>query len=350
MELKELIKFAKITAKANPTSQVAYSYGTENFSYADLNETLRQELKELTGYKDNGNVDMLVYSQNKYKIFQLIREVIDDVLPARVEQQYMLFAEVKTYAQGAKPVFTQKITAASRKRAKQFVTKVGLAGKYEVFKLDGKTVEVPITAIGAAAQIAYEEFLDGRVDFADLMDVIMEGMDEAIYREVERALKATIDVLPAANQYSGAGFNETAMDNLVAVAASYGTPMIYCTREFAAKMIPAEGWVSDNMRDERWNNGYLANYKGTKVIVLNQSFTDVDNSVKVIDPSFAWIIPSQADKPVKVAFEGQTQIREVESREDWAKEIQTYKKMGVATLVTNNICVYEDTSLTPESV
>ena len=26
------------------------------------------------------------------------------------------------------------------------------------------------------------------------------------------------------------------------------------------------------MKDQKWNNGYLANYKGHNVIVLNQSF------------------------------------------------------------------------------
>ena len=42
---------------------------------------------------------------------------------------------------------------------------------------------------GGAAQIGFEEFLDGRVDFADVLEIIMEGLDDAIYLEIERALK-----------------------------------------------------------------------------------------------------------------------------------------------------------------
>ena len=75
-------------------------------------------------------------------------------------QQYSQFAEIKTFAQGDKPIFTQKITQASRRRAKQFIGKVGLAGLYEVFKLDGQSYEVTTNAIGGAAQIGLEEFLD----------------------------------------------------------------------------------------------------------------------------------------------------------------------------------------------
>ena len=278
-------------------------------------------------------------------MFSLIEETINDILPVRVLEQYGQFAEIKTFAQGDKPVFKQKITEASRRRAKQFITKVGLAGVYEVFKLDGREYEIQTTAFGGAAQVSIEEFLDGRVDFADLIEIVMEGLDEAIYLEIEKALIGSVENLAAANKYVGAGFNETEMDRLVAVADSYGKSTIYCTYEFAATMVPSEGWVSDNMRDQKWNNGYLANYKGHNVIVLNQSFVDETNTTKVIEPGYAWIIPAgNSEKPVKIAFEGTTLVDE-RANADWSREIQVYKKLGVGALITNNICVYRNESL-----
>ena len=335
---KDLITLAKTVAKANPLSQVAYSFGEEKFSYADLNETLRNELREIAGTYS-------LYRENKNTVFALMEQTIDEVLPSKVLAQYGQFAEIKTMAQGNKAVFTQRITTAAKRRAKQFVTKVGLAGVYEVFKLDGKSYEVPTSAFGGAAQIGFEEFLDGRVDFADVLEIVMEGLDEAIYLEIERALKSAVVSLQAANKTTQTSFVETEMDKLIAVADSYGKSTIYCTYEFAATMVPEAGWVSDEMKNQRWNNGYFANYKGHNVVVLAQSYEDETNSVKVIDPSYAWIIPVGAEKPVKVVLEGQAIVREYENR-DLSREIQIYKKLGVGALITNNICVYRNISLT----
>ena len=335
---KDLITLGKMAANADSSSPVAYSFGEEKYSYEDLNNAFRTQLKEIAGTP-------ALYRENKNLVFELMEEIIDDVLPKKVLAQYSQFAEIKTYAQGDRPVFTQRITAAARRRAKQFITKVGLAGKYEVFKLDGRSYEVPTSAFGGAAQISIEEYLDSRIDMADVLDIVMEGLDEAIYLEIERALVAAVTDLPSANQTVQTTFDEEEMDKLISIADSYGQSTIYCTYEFAATMVPSEGWISDNMKDQKWNNGYLANYKGHRVIVLPQSYEDETNAKKVIDPSYAWIIPTGAEKPVKVAFEGQTMVREFENH-DWSREIQIYKKVGVGAIITNNICVYQNTSLT----
>ena len=340
LDRANLFTLGKTLARAKASAPVAYSLGEKNYSYSDLNGTFREELNALVG-------TYALYRENKNTLFALMEEIITDVLPVRVLEQYGQFAEVKTYGQGVRPVFVQKITEASKRRAKQFVTKVGLAGRYEVFKLDGRSYEVTTSAYGAACQIAIEEFLDGRVDFATLLDVVMEGLDDKIYMEIAKALIGTVETLQTANKYSGAGFVEEQMDKLIQVADSYGNgrSTIYCTFEFAAQMIPADKWISDGMKDEMWRNGYLANYKNHQVIVLRQSFTDETNTTKVIDPSYAWIIPGGAEKPIKIAFEGDTLMKEIESQDDWSRDLQFYKKIGVAAIVYNDICVYRNESL-----
>ena len=333
LQKTELLSLMKAVAKANPSG--TYSYNGESMSYNAMNQTLRSELNEIAGTYN-------LYRENKNLVFSLIEETMDDILPARVLDRYGMFAEVQTFAQGDKPVFTRRV---GHMRAKQFITRVGLAGVYEVFKLGNTSFELATSAIGGAAQIGFEEFLDGRADFAEVINIVMEGMDEIIYREIARALMSSVGQLPEANRAAVAGFDEVAFDRLVQVAAAYGTPTIYCTREFAVKMIPAEGWISDCMRDEMWSVGYLANYKGCRVIVLPQSFEDETNARKIIDPGYVWIIPTGSnEKPVKVAFEGATHVREREN-EDWSRDIQVYRKVGVGVIMTNNITSYVDTAL-----
>lgn len=338
LSFNELVKLGKTLARADRKAPTAYSFGEDKFSYNELNETFRAELSELAGtYAD--------YRQNKNTIFALMEEVINDVLPQRVLEQYGQFAEIKTFAQGDKPIFIQKITQASKRRAKQFIGKVGLAGLYEVFRLDGKSYEVTTNAIGGAAQIGFEEFLDGRVDFADVLDIVLEGIDECIYVEIEKQLIGAVANVQTANKVSTNTFNEQQMDRLISIADSYGgNATIYCDFEFAATMVPSQGWVSDEMRNEKWANGYLANYKGHRVIVMKQSFEDETNQVKVIDPSYAWIIPNGAEKPVKIAIEGSAIVDEY-TNYDRSREVQIYKKIGVRAIFGNDICVYQNTAL-----
>ena len=340
LDRENLVALMKQVAKANPSAPVAYSFGDKQLSYEALNEALRSELNELAG-------TWSLYRENKNLIYSMIEETLDDVLPKRVVEQYNQFAEVKTFAQGDKPIFKRKLN--TRARAKQFITRVGLAGIYEVFKLAKaeEVFEVRTSAIGGAAQIGFEEFLDGRVDFAEVLAIVMEGMDELIYKEVAHALKASINQLPPANRVAANGFDESEFDRLLNIASAYGTPAIYCTYEFAVKMIPQEAWrYTEDMKRELWNAGRLANYKGRTVTILEQGFEDETNERKVIDPGYCWIIPSGSNgKPVKIAFEGNTLVREDDNRGDWSKEIHVYRKVGVVAMLTNDICCYVDTSL-----
>ena len=62
---------------------------------------------------------------------------------------------------------------------------------------------------------------------------------------------------------------------------------------------------------------------------MEQSFDDETNTRKVIDPGYAWVIPTGADgKPGKIAFEGGTIVDDYVGY-DRSRENQVYKKVGV---------------------
>lgn len=335
LEMNQLKALAKAAAEANRSAATCYSVNGENLSVSAINDTLRDQFNEIAGTYN-------LYRENKTKVYSLVETLLDDILPTKVLQRYADFAETQTFAQGTKPVFIRKT---GKMRAKQFITKVGLAGRYEVFALGEKSFEVATSAIGGAAAIGFEEFLDGRVDWAELVNIVLEGMDELILREIAKALMASIEQLPAANRVAATGFDENGMDRLISVVSAYGTPVIYATREFAVKLVPKEGWVSDAIRDQMWNNGFLATYKGVRVVILPQSFEDETNATKVINPGYAWVMPTgSSEKPVKIAFEGSAHMREVEN-DDWSREMQVYQKVGVGVMFTNNMASYVDTDL-----
>lgn len=341
LTLNDLKKLAKATLSKTP---LTYSINgkEETFTTETANEALRAALAPLTK-------DYYTFKRNENTIFELISEVIDEVTPKRVMAQYERFADVKTVAQGEKPVFTTRITEAARKRAKGFVTLVGLAGRYETCILDGRQVTVPTSAYGYAIRLGFEEFLDGRYSFADFTDIMLEGLDDAIYAEIAKALDNAVATLPTINKATNAGFDAAMFDKLLAISDSYGNgnSTIYCTREFAASLVPADAaWTSDSIKDELFRKGFLGAYKGHDVVILQQSVVDANNSTKAIDPSKAYIMASVGEKPVKVVFEGQTAVRMVEDNDDWSRDMQTYKKVGVAVLTNPSICQFVNTSLT----
>lgn len=74
-------------------------------------------------------------------------------------------------------------------------------------------------------------------------------MDYFIYAEIAKALEAMVAEIPDVNKADVAGFDETTMDELLTIADTYGRAAIYCTQEFANKMIPSEARISEKMKD-----------------------------------------------------------------------------------------------------
>ena len=337
-ELKELVD-KLVYAKQNG-GYVKYSIDDKEtkFSYRELESQFRDELKDLAK-------DFNSYRRNKLVIFELIQDAVDQILPKKVKDVIGMFADVKNYPNGTKPTFTARV---GKNRAKQFITQVGLSGVYETFRLDNKNFEIKTKAFGGAAQIELEQFLDGTADFDELMQIIMDGLEEAVYDEINEALIASIDNMPAANKAVESQFDASTAKKVINTVMAYGSSAtIFCTREFAGNFQTETDYIADADKNDIRNQGYLGKYFGADVVVLPQSFEDETNTEKVINPGYAWVIPSggsAGSKVVKVALEGQTVVDEAKNA-DMSREVQAYKKFGVGVLFTNHIGVIEDTDL-----
>lgn len=336
------------------------------FSVQDVKETLREELKALAPNKYE-------YEKNKLDIFQIIQEAYDEVLPAYVGNFIGQFAEIKSVPNGQKASFLVK---RGRRRAKTFVTEVGLAGVYEAFRLDVDTFEVAAKAYGGAAYIDFERMLDGSEDLVEPLQLLLDGLEEAIYRELLKALIATVanSDMPVANRVTANGFNPSQMQRLCTIAKNYGNgnAVIFATPEFVQEMGPdaigmpvygpyattgnppapgsAPGYATPvyNPNDiaSIAATGYITMFRGTPIVQLPQAFVDENNDTYQVPPEFAFIFPAGNQKIIKVVFEGDTDVRDWQHR-DRQMEIEIYKKFGVAILTTNDWCVYDNMALRP---
>jgi hypothetical protein len=313
------------------------------FTAADLENSLREQLSAFQDYK--------YLRKHAADLYEIIEEVANVVIPRKVLEQFGGFAEIRRKGYGEKISFTVRT---GKYRGKKFVTKAGDQGIYKTFTLDNKELVMQPRVYAGATRLEIEDFLLGRISMSELLDVLTEALGEKLYIEIQKALIASFNApdRPAANKYTGAGLIMDEFDKLINTVRAYGDSVnIYCTFAFASKLYNNPGWATvtnpnlsgRDVEDIR-NQGYVGTYKGCNVIILNQSFTDDTNTETIVNDAYAYIMPAGAEKPVKIAFEGPTFVRNFTDAV-LSQEISLEQMFDVAVLSHNYWAIYKDTSL-----
>ena len=330
MTLKELARHA-----ARRTAPTEYSVTSVDAAFAD-------EIKKLTSSINE-------FMRNKYDIFEIIVENADAVVPAKVMAAMGQFAEVINLKNGETKLF--KRGGLGRNRAKKFLTQAGLSGVYESFRLDAETFSISMKAIGGAVSIDFQRMLDGAETLAEFMDVLAEAQEDAIYAEVQKALMAAAGNtrMPAANKLAITGaFDGDEFQKKINIVKAYGgSAVVFAAPEFIDFMgvdaiVPAtanvQGIYNPRAIEDIANAGRIKMFRGTPVVELKQSFLDENNTILMINPNYAYILPAGREKVVKVLMEGQTQIYDAVNR-DQSIEINTYRMIGVGIVTFNDWAV-----------
>ena len=279
MDIKTLVQIGLSALNVIPS---------KDYSCADAERAFKGEIANNFGCKNVAD-----YMRAKPDIFELLQEMADEYLPARLNATLGQFAEIRQVPQGSKIEIKVK---KGYLRGKSFVTQVAPSGQYETFRLDVSQFTIPVKAYGSAAIVEWERFLNGDESFVELMQIIAEGMEDRIYEQIQGMLQGAAEAMPSANVKTATSFVPANMDALLAVVRAYGTPEIWCSQEFAATITNQVGFSAANpnlpladLEDIR-NQGYVGMYHGARVIVLPQSFTDETNATKIINPQYAYVI------------------------------------------------------------
>jgi hypothetical protein len=338
-ELKELcLNAVRGTAPAN------YTLDNVNAAVADGFKALAPSVNQ--------------FMKNKYDIFEIMVEAIDEVVPKDVAAAIAPFAEIQQVPQNTKAVFKQRV---GKNRARKFLTQVGLSGVYETFRLDNKTFSVEAKAIGGGVTVDFERVLDGAESMTEVMDVVAKGMVDGIYGEIQKALRTAFSQtgVPTNNRATG-NYSAAELQKLITTVKAYGDDaIIFAPPEFVAAMgadaIVAPyslagtgayaGQYSPDDIAAIHNTGYVRVFRGTPIVQIPQSYTDEKNTTTYIDPQIAYVFPAGQEKVVKAVFEGNQQIYDIVNP-DQSIELYTYRKFGVAILTYYNWCMYKNTSIT----
>ena len=316
--------------------KVPAEFAAENYDYE---AALRDELKKLLCDAD-GHINRYQFERNKYDLFELLSQNLDEVLPQSVAAAINMFAEIIRVPNGSRPEF--RVTR-GKQRGKQFVTRATESGNYESFRLDRDRFDVYPVALGGSGYVDFERYLCGLEDILDIYEVINEGFVDRIFEMIQDVLLQSWKLAgrPQRNKITMTAFDPAAMVKLCNTVAAYGSPVIYCSPEFAAEMTNAITYnttvkIPNEDATEIRNRGYIGVFRGVPVVVMPQSFTDETNTKLAMNPSFAYVIPTGKEKLVKVAFEGNSYFREWEHEGDNSIQLQAYMKVGVGIVSTPN--------------
>ena len=312
-----------------------------NFS-ADANTAFVNALSEYLGLDEKATIRDIRACEPQ--AFAIIEEVLDEHVPAALEAQIGMIAEVKTFARDAQPKFT--IKGLGKNRVAYGIQPGARGGIYKARKLDSRDLVVSPKVQTVAYMITLEEILSGSTSLTDLVAAIAKGFVDSIFIEVVSMLRATYAKLPENNKAEGTGFVATGLDKVIRTVSAYGTPTVMVFRSEADKISNISAVASNpnvsgaDLEDIR-NNGFVQMYKGNKLVVIPNYFVDETNSKFVFKENDIFVIPSD-EKPIKVAMMGETYIAEV-AQPHGGKEWHAHRIIGTSMLFFNSIGIYRDT-------
>ena len=339
MKRTELIEL--LVAAGQPTTN-----HTE-FSAQDLQNAASNAMSK---YFEIENLSIRTLNKHRGEMFDIIREVVDELLPIELESRIGDFAEIKQIPRDGRAVFSVKSTLASKRRVMKGIQKGARGGIYKARRLDGANFVAETMVETVAYQMTLEDILTGNRTVKELIDVLANAWTEKIYYEVFMAISAAAQSAPSINQVVGQNDEivNAELDKIISIVSGYGTPVILGFNqhlallgntyiENAAGLRTATNQDAADIRAK----GYVGVYKGTDVVRLpNYIAAHLDDEVEWIFPEDRLFILPAGEKPVKVVLQGESYTAEV-NQPHGGMEWHQHRMMGVGVLFNEYIATYE---------
>ena len=319
-----------------------YASAEGNFSAEDVNTAAVNKLMEELGLTKDSTPREVRAVENR--AFALIEETIDEILPKKLEAVLNEFAEVRSFARDAEPMFD--IEKIGKNRAKLTISKGARGGIYRAARLDNKYFNVTTHVETVAVYVTLEEILLGRMSLGELFNNILEGFEEVVYKEVFNALAVGTPVAGYPRIKEGdavvtttkAGLGQS-LDVVLPYVKQYGIPTVFGSAVAMDQLENTADAYHPELEDskERRLYGMIRLYKGVRIVELPNYLVDNSNNEWFYDPRYVFVLPSGI-KPVKVALRGDMYIKKNEQAvgsEKW----EAHKMIGIGVAMANNFAV-----------
>lgn len=300
MDKREFVKVCVDYIK-NPTQVAHYSKGK------DIDETIRAKFFEIMGTE---NPTMKDVRRHKTAIFEILEEVLTETYLKSVDENafFQQFAEIRNLALGDSQEFYVEDNGI-------IIVSEHAGNNWNIHrqKLEGG---VPFTvktkAYAAAIYGDFFLFATGRLSFAKLIEKVGEGIERKINSEVAAAFASASAQLPSAFQATGNYDEDVLLDLVAKVEAVAGSAIVVGTRKALGKVTAGANFATytETMKAELHNNGRVGNYNGMTLIQLPAVFK-ANSFDFAYDDNQLMVLPANGVKPIKLVFEGESLMREV---------------------------------------
>ncbi|MEG2289638.1 MAG: hypothetical protein RSC24_06685 [Clostridium sp.] len=312
-----------------------------NTSRTEIEDAIRKEFFEVLGVDTYGTKAYRNAMRRKSaEIFEIIEEMVDRIVidGDKVRDEFFnQFAEVKNlalgdtnefYAEGANTLSLAKFSGGHFDIKRQRVD-------------IGSAFQVEMSDYGIAIFEYFDRFLAGRCDLAKLVALAQEAINKGVSEAIYTAFNEVLTKLPSQFIASGSYDEANILATLGHVEADNNgqMPVLVGTRTAISKLQGKSTIeMSDDMKNQKNTLGYVEMWNGYKCITLPQvhkkgTFEFAFDDTKIL------ALPASA-KPVKVCFEGDSQVKEIsENGDNSDKSVQTTitLKFGTAIVFSNMI-------------
>jgi hypothetical protein len=240
------------------------------------------------------------------EVFALISEVLDIIVPNTVLTDFYRLAETKNVAWGDNLKFTipnpnlfvvSKVSNSVRQTEPQRLW-------------DADIVLTPETRMITIEEDFYR-IIAGKVDWGMLIAKVAQSLETQISVDVYNAIFNTYSTLDT--NLKEAAFTQTTFVKLAQrIEALNRGAKVYVmgTKTALASVIPSDNYFKFPLGEEYNKLGYLGNFHGVEMLEIPQKITP--NTLNfAIDDATLYFFSMGLDKPVKIAFEGETLVQQV---------------------------------------
>jgi hypothetical protein len=237
------------------------------------------------------------------EVFALVSEILDVIIPDTVKTDFQRLGDVRNVGWGDSlhiEVPNNKLFVVSK-------TSIGNRRTEPQRLYNGDVVLIPESRSITIEEDFYR-IVANKVDWGMLIAKVSQSMETEISTDVYNALFNTYSTLDT--NLKEAAFSLEAFTELAErVEALNMGAKVYAmgTKTALSKIVPAEGGFREQLGAEYNRLGYLGTFHGVELMQIPQKIAP--NTTEFgIDNSTIYFFSMGLDKPVKVAFEGETLI------------------------------------------